>query len=142
MPKSKRNSTFNLTKTDKKTRQDKLNLVQEIRNSIDIFKNIYIFKVENFRNSIMKNVRVKMEGKFYFGSNKVMQKALGLTPEEEYLEGTRFLAQKLNGNVGLFFSDMEPAEVKAHFESFVEKDYARAGGIATHDFVVHQGNRD
>ncbi len=57
MPKSKRNKVVTLSKTDKKTREHKSNLFDQIRESVDSFDFVYLFRVENMRNTFMKEVR-------------------------------------------------------------------------------------
>lgn len=68
-----------------------------------------------------------------------MAKALGLTPEEEHLPNIHKLTPYLAGNVGLLFSNQEPADLLAYFADYVQTDFARAGVVATRDFVVPAG---
>jgi mRNA turnover protein 4 len=48
---------------------------------------VWIFSVENMRNTYLKDVRKAWEdSKVLFGKTKVMARALGTTPEDEYRE--------------------------------------------------------
>jgi len=46
-----------LTKTDKKTRSQKSELVDKVRESVDEYKYVYVFSVDNMRNAYLKQVR-------------------------------------------------------------------------------------
>jgi mRNA turnover protein 4 len=59
MPKSKRNSTFNLTRTEKKTKKVKENLYSKIQECTEKYKFLFLFHVENMRNSFMKELRIQ-----------------------------------------------------------------------------------
>ena len=68
------------------------------------------------RNTHLKDIRSEWaHSKFYFGNNRVIAKALGVTAEEEYKEGASLLTQDLKGNgVGLLFTNQPKEEVKAY----------------------------
>jgi mRNA turnover protein 4 len=75
----------------------------------------------------------------FFGKTKVMAKALGTTPEDEYQPSTHLLSKHLVGNVGLLFTNREPGSVIEYFEGFSKTDFARAGTPASRSFVVPAG---
>ena len=53
-----------------------------------------ILQVENMRNNKLKTVREKWShSKFFIGKNRVLSKALGGSPEEEYAEGLSMVAR-------------------------------------------------
>ncbi|ORX64550.1 hypothetical protein BCR32DRAFT_231763 [Anaeromyces robustus] len=140
MPKSKRSKLVSLTKTQKKGREEKELLVEQIQKCVDKFQYIWVFNINNMRNYYLKEVRSDWNtSRFFFGKNKIMAKALGNTPEEEYKENLSKLAERLVGNVGLLFTDASPKEIQEYFENFKKEDYARSGFIATYDFVVPAG---
>lgn len=68
-----------------------------------------------------------------------MAKALGSTPEDEYQLNTHLLSRHLQGNVGLLFTNREPAAIKEYFSTFSKTDFARAGTAATREFTVPAG---
>ncbi|ORX49755.1 hypothetical protein BCR36DRAFT_353523 [Piromyces finnis] len=140
MPKSKRSKLVSLTQTQKKGREEKELLVEQIQKCVDKYQYIWIFNIDNMRNYYLKEVRNDWNtSRFFFGKNKIMAKALGTTAEEEYKPNLSKLAERLVGNVGLLFTDAPPMEVQQYFENFKKEDYARSGFIATHDFVVPEG---
>lgn len=55
---------------------------------------VWIFDVENMRNTYLKDVRgAWSDSKVLMGRTKIMAKALGTTPEDEYQENLHKLAQ-------------------------------------------------
>ncbi|KAF9958098.1 mRNA turnover 4 [Mortierella alpina] len=140
MAKSKRNKIVALTQTDKKGRAGKDALYEQIRESADLYKYIWIFSVENMRNTYLKTVRSEWKtSRFFFGRTKVMAKALGTSPEDEHKDNLHQLAEQLVGHVGLLFTNTEPEEVKEFFANYTEADFARSGIKATSTFVVPAG---
>jgi hypothetical protein len=57
MPKSKRAKVVHLTKTDKKGKELSLKLFANVQEAADNFQHIFVFSVENMRNSYLKEVR-------------------------------------------------------------------------------------
>lgn len=83
-----------LTKTDKKGRENKSHLISEIQDSFGSYTHVYLFSVENMRNSHLKEARSEWPtSRFFFGKNKVMAKALGTTAEEEHRQNLHLLAE-------------------------------------------------
>lgn len=73
-----------LTKTTKKGLLLKQKTIEEIRNSISNYKNIFLFSVNNMRNAKLKDLRNEWkDSRFFFGKNKVMSLALGKTKSDE-----------------------------------------------------------
>lgn len=68
-----------------------------------------------------------------------MAKSLGTESETEHLPGLASLTKHMTGNIGLLFTSRAPTEILAHFESYAQTDYARAGAIATHDVIIPAG---
>ena len=68
-----------------------------------------------------------------------MAKALGQTPAEEHLTNLHQLTAHLAGNVGLFFTNRDPADIIDYFERYSQTDFARAGVTAAHTFTVPAG---
>ncbi|KAL1606400.1 mRNA turnover and ribosome assembly protein [Paraconiothyrium brasiliense] len=140
MPKSKRAKVVHLSKTDKKGKELSQKLFANVQEAADNFQYIFVFAVENMRNSYLKEVRAEFsDSRFFFGKTKVMAKALGQTPAEEHLTNLSKLAPYLAGNVGLFFTNREPSEVIEYFSAYSQTDFARAGVTATQTFTVPAG---
>ena len=76
------------------------------------------------------------------GKNKLLQIALGRTPDEEYGDNLREVAKLTTGSVGLLFTSEPREKVESYFYNLVEEDFARAGAVAprkvvvTHDMVA------
>ncbi|KAH7384065.1 mRNA turnover protein-like protein 4 [Phaeosphaeria sp. MPI-PUGE-AT-0046c] len=140
MPKSKRQKIVHLTQTDKKGKELSQKLFANVQEAADNFAHIFVFEVENMRNSYLKEVRAEFaDSRFFFGKTKVMAKALGQTPAEEHLTNLSQLAKHLAGNVGLFFTNREPSEVIEYFGAYSQTDFARAGVVATQTFTIPAG---
>lgn len=57
MPKSKRAKVVHLSKVDKKGKELTLKLFANVQESVDQYQYIYVFSVENMRNTYLKQVR-------------------------------------------------------------------------------------
>ncbi|KAF2659656.1 mRNA turnover protein-like protein 4 [Lophiostoma macrostomum CBS 122681] len=140
MPKSKRAKVVHLSKTDKKGKELSQKLFANVQEAADNFAYIFVFAVENMRNTYLKEVRTEFsDSRLFFGKTKVMAKALGQTPAEEHLPNLSSLSAHLAGNVGLFFTNREPKDIIDYFASYAQTDFARAGIRATHTFTVPAG---
>jgi mRNA turnover protein 4 len=141
MPRSKKSKVVSLTKVQKKGREHKENLLQEVQQNVDQWKHIWIFSVGHMRNTALKDVRERWKGsgRIIYGRTTVMAKALGTTVEEERKPGLRHVAERLKGPVGLFFTDTPPDEVIEWFASFYKPDFARSGNIAPKDVTLPAG---
>lgn len=140
MPKSKRNKQVELSKAQKHGMEGKKKLYEEIRSCVDSYAHIFIFSVNDMRNSKMKSVRNKWRhSRFFIGKNKVMALALGRTPEEEYRTNLHKIGECLRGERGLLFSNQSPEEVLSWFSSYSEGDYARSGNRATETVELQEG---
>lgn len=129
-----------LSKADKKTRADKEKIGEEIKQCVDNYKYTWVFGVENMRNTFLKTIRQDWKGsRIFFGRTRVMQKALGRTPEDEHRQNLHTLTNVMNGDVGMLMTDETPEVVKDYFESFVKRDYARAGLVAPLTFTLPAG---
>jgi len=96
------------------------------------------------RSSKFKKIRMEFrrpnaEGKrsrIFLGKNKLMQIALGKTPEDEYSENLRHVSKLITGNVGLLLTSEASAKVEEYFANFAEDDFARSGATATREVIV------
>ncbi|KAL1930765.1 hypothetical protein VTP01DRAFT_10927 [Rhizomucor pusillus] len=140
MPKSKRAVVVNLTNTEKKGREGKEKLIEEIRSCCDKYEYIWVFSVKDMRNTFLKEIRNDFKSsRFFFGKNRVMAKALGGTPEEEYKPGVAPIAEELRNEVGLFFTNEPYDKVVEYFANYTQPDYARSGAIASQTVELPEG---
>jgi hypothetical protein len=65
MPRSKRAKVVHLTKTDKKGKELSLRLFANVQEAADNFQHIFVFSVENMRNSYLKEVRAEFSDSRY-----------------------------------------------------------------------------
>ncbi|KAK7530494.1 mRNA turnover protein-like protein 4 [Phyllosticta citricarpa] len=140
MPKSKRAKVVHLSNVEKKGKEHSEKLFNNVREAAENYQYIFVFDVENMRNTYLKDVRQEFsDSRLFFGKTKVMAKALGTDPASEHLPNLHKLTGHLSGNVGLIFTSREPADVIEYFETYTQTDYARAGVTAPQSFTVPEG---
>ena len=62
MPRSKRNKVVTLSKTQKKPgRENNEKLYEQVQECVDKYQHIFVFSVENMRNTYLKDVRNELE---------------------------------------------------------------------------------
>ncbi|MBA0793198.1 hypothetical protein Gohar_017617, partial [Gossypium harknessii] len=161
-----------LSKTKKKGKEHKESIVNAIREAAEDYNSIYVFSFENMRNLKFKEFREKLKptSRFFLGSNKVMQVALGRSVSDEIRPGLYkvskdddgsfcnyyfivfrrqsrpacevFDSTLLRGDAGLFLTNMPRDEVESCFNKFEENDFARTGTIATEKVELLEGPLD
>ncbi|KAJ3987917.1 ribosomal protein L10-domain-containing protein [Lentinula detonsa] len=141
MPKSKRSKLVSLTKVDKKTREHKSAVMENVKENAEKWKYCWLFEVGAMRNAHLKTVRNlwKDSARIFFSRSALLAKALGTTPEEEHCTGIHKLAKQIEGQVGLLFTDTEPQEVIEWFADFSQPDFARAGNVASRTVILPVG---
>ncbi|QKX58340.1 uncharacterized protein TRUGW13939_05462 [Talaromyces rugulosus] len=141
MPVSKRARLVHESKTTKKNHKEQTRrLFTNIRESVDKYDRLFVFSVDNMRNTYLKDVRTEFsDSRIFFGKTKVMAIALGNTAETAYAENLDKLTPFLTGAVGLLFTSRPPADVLAYFDSFSPLDFARAGTVSTRAFTIPNG---
>lgn len=141
MPRSKRDKKISLTKTERKGLQWKQQIVEDIRNCVQKYPNIYLFSVQNMRNNLLKELRSewKKDARFIFGKNRVMQLALGKSEDDEVESGLHELSNRLRGQCGLLFTVRGEDDVLEWSKQYSALEYARSGFIATETIVLPEG---
>lgn len=115
-------------------------LYENVQQAVESFAHVFVFDVENMRNTYLKDVRQQFsDSRIFFGKTKVMAKALGQTRETEHAPGLWKLNGYLKGSVGLLCTNRSVEEVLSFFEEYVEVDFARAGTEAKRTVVVPAG---
>ncbi|GMH09516.1 hypothetical protein Nepgr_011357 [Nepenthes gracilis] len=144
MPKSKRNRPVTLSKTKKKGREHKEVIVSGIRDAVDSYTSVFVFTYENMRNLKFKEFReqLKSTSRFFLGSNKVMQVALGRSIADEIRPGIHKVSKLLRGNSGLLVTNMAKDEVRQLFDEYEDYDFARTGSNATETVELKEGPLD
>ncbi|KAK9671416.1 hypothetical protein RND81_12G028800 [Saponaria officinalis] len=140
MPKSKRDRPVTLSKTKKKGREHKETVVNSIRDALEKYSSVYVFAFENMRNLKFKEFRDTLKSsRFFLGSNKVMQVALGRSASDEIKPGLHKISKFLRGDSGLLLTNMSEEEVKKAFDDFEAYDFARTGSVATEKVELKEG---
>lgn len=93
------------------------------------------------RNLKFKEFReqLKASSRFFLGSNKVMQVALGRSVADEIRPGLHKISKLLRGDSGLFLTNLPEEEVKKLFDGFEVYDFARTGSIITEKVELKEG---
>ncbi|PYH87993.1 hypothetical protein BO71DRAFT_392409 [Aspergillus ellipticus CBS 707.79] len=141
MPRSKRSRVVHESRTAKKDHKEQTRrLYANIRECVEKYDHLFVFGVDNMRNTYLKDVRTEFaDSRLFFGKTKVMAVALGQNPETEAAPNLHRLHQYLTGAVGLLFTSRDPASVITHLEGFRPLDYARAGTVSTRSFTIPNG---
>ncbi|KAI4861620.1 mRNA turnover protein 4 [Hypoxylon rubiginosum] len=142
MPKSKRSKVVHMTNVNKKTREHKERLFENIRECVPQYQHCFVFSIDNMRNTYLKNVRQELsDSRIFFGKTKLMARALGHGPEDSYADNIYKLTPYLHGTVGLIFTNQQPEQLLPFLENLAadKVDFARAGATATRDFIVPYG---
>ncbi|KAH3663847.1 hypothetical protein OGAPHI_005250 [Ogataea philodendri] len=140
MPRSKRSKLVTLAQTDKKGRENKNRIFDEVRAALDAHKYTWVLGLEDVRTPVLQDIRRDWVGsKLILGKRKVLEKALGESPEQEYKDNLHKIVQYTDGLIGLLFTDEEPETVKAYFNAYVKSDYPRAKSKSPITFVIPEG---
>jgi mRNA turnover protein 4 len=104
-----------LSKTKKKPGLErKGKVVAEIKDAVDQYSSAYVFTYDNMRNQKLKDLReqLKSSSRIFLAGKKVMQIALGRSPADEAKTGLHKLSKFLQGDSGLFFTNLPRDEVE------------------------------
>jgi len=129
-----------LTSVKKQGKERKNDLMENIRVAVEKYENIVLVELDQQRNVHVKEVRQRFaNGRLFCGKNKLMQLALGTSPETEVEENLHQMAQEVVGEVGLLLTD-EPIEaVQKYLSEFRPVDFAKSGFVATRTISLPRG---
>lgn len=140
MPRSKRSKLVTLAQTDKKGKENKIRIFDEVRSALDEFRFVWVIRLDDVRTPVLQDIRSDWTGsKLLMGKRKVLEKALGEKPEDEYKDNLHKLSKSCTGVSGLLFTDETPETVTAYFSAYSKQDYSRAKTKAPIDFVIPEG---
>ena len=122
----------------------KQQIIEDIQSCLEKYPNIYLFSVENMRNSKLKELRVEWkDSRFFFGKNRVMRLGLKKTGVDEDNEDVEDdldpFREQMIGQCGLLFTSHTKKEVLEWFENYSAKEYARSGFRATKTVELKEG---
>jgi len=140
MPRSKRVKVISLTKTQPKGADFKRKIINDVREGLDEYENVFVFAFENMRTVVFKDVRTRFaDSKICLGKNKLMAAALGKSLEDEYKEDLHHVSAKLSGDCGLLMTNEPKEDVVEYFEGLVVADFAKAGVVPKDSIVMKPG---
>lgn len=140
MPRSKRSKLVTLAQTDKKGRENKERIFDEVREALDTYKYVFVLQLDDVRTPVLQEIREAWVGsKLLMGKRKVLEKALGTTREQEYKENLSKLTMYCSGVIGLLFTNETLDTVKEYFEAYSRLDYSRPNSRAPITFEVPEG---
>lgn len=61
MPKSKRQKVVHLSQVDKKDKEHRLQLYSKVQEALEEYQYVFVFRVDNMRNSALKDVRQEFD---------------------------------------------------------------------------------
>ncbi|PKX97644.1 ribosome assembly factor MRT4 [Aspergillus novofumigatus IBT 16806] len=120
MPRSKRARIVHESKVTKKSHKEQTRrLYANVRECVENYDHLFVFSVDNMRNTYLKDVRTEFaDSRLFFGKTKVMAVALGHNPETEAAPNLHKLSPYLTGAVGLLFTSRDPESVLSYFDAF------------------------
>ncbi|ODV77668.1 uncharacterized protein CANTADRAFT_27374 [Suhomyces tanzawaensis NRRL Y-17324] len=140
MPRSRRSKLVTLAQTDKKGKENKTRIFDEVRAALDEFQYVWVLQLDDVRTPVLQDIRTDWNGsKLILGKRRVLEKALGDTPEEEYKDNLHKLSKTCAGLPGLLFTNELPDTVEAYFTAYTKQDYSRAKSKAPIDFTIPEG---
>lgn len=140
MPRSKRSKLVTLAQTDKKGKENKVRIFDEVREALDEFRFAWILQLDDVRTPVLQDIRSDWVGsKLLLGKRRVLEKALGDTPEEEYKDNLHKFSKLCDGVCGLLFTNESPETVTSYFTAYTKADYCRAKSKAPIDFTIPEG---
>ena len=115
--------------------------MDKIRGCVDEYPRLFVFSVDNMRNTHFKQIREqwKEHSIFFMGKNRVMALALGRTEAEEYNDKLHRVSKLLRNQRGLLFTSQNEDKVLEFFDEHAENDFLRTGGIAEETVELEAG---
>ncbi|KAK6456336.1 uncharacterized protein RJT20DRAFT_128191 [Scheffersomyces xylosifermentans] len=140
MPRSKRSKLVTLAQTDKKGKENKTRIFDDVRSALDEFQYVWVLQLDDVRTPVLQDIRSDWVGsKLIMGKRRVLEKALGDNSEEEYKDNLHKLSKTCAGLPGLLFTNESPETVQAYFAAYSKQDYSRANSKAPIDFTIPEG---
>jgi mRNA turnover protein 4 len=120
-------------------------MVEKVRDLVEKFSSVILLEYSNFKTSSFQQVREQWPtSKFILGKAKVLQKALGTSPETSpkpnlYQLSEVTITQNITGNSGLLFTNEDVSRAIEFFTFFSEDHYLHPGQVATDEVVIPAG---
>jgi large subunit ribosomal protein LP0 len=123
------------------SKQKKVIYVERLTNLLSTYSKVFFVMVDNVGSQQMHETRIKMRGKaeILMGKNTLIRKILKDFMEANPEHPIGIIDEKIQGNVGLVFTNGDLGEIKDIILSNRVPAPARAGAIAPVDVVVPSG---
>ena len=126
-----------LTKTNKKGLENKQKVIEDIMGCAEQYPNVFLFSVDNMRNSTLKYIRNEWkDSRFFFGKNAIMR--LGL----KQAELDENFCEAMEGQKGLLFTKHGKETVIEWFKDYSAEEFARSGFKASDTVTLPEGPLD
>lgn len=140
MPRSRRSRLVTLAQTDKKGKENKERIFDEVREGLDNYRFVWLFLLDDVRTPVLQEIRSEWTGsKLILGKRRVLEKALGDTVEEEYKDNLHKFSKLASGVSGLLFTNEEVDTVTQYFNAYARQDFSRANSKSPIDFEIPAG---
>jgi mRNA turnover protein 4 len=140
MPVSKRDRVIHTSKVKRHNKDEKSEQIEAVRTAVQENQYVYVCEVSNDRNRALKEVRDELKpGKLFYSKNKLIQVAIGYTPETECAERIHTLSAYLKGHCGLICTNLSQDELLSVLKSHETEEYARTGDVATDTISLEAG---
>ena len=114
--------------------ENKQKVIEDIQSCAEQYPNVFLFSVDNMRNSTLKYIRNEWkDSRFFFGKIAIMK--LGLKQAEIDEE----LCEKMEGQRGLLFTSHDRDTVVDWFKEYSAEEFARSGFKASETVKLPEG---
>lgn len=114
--------------------ENKQKVIEDIQACAGQYPNVFLFSVDNMRNSTLKYIRNEWkDSRFFFGKNAIMK--LGLKQAELDDE----LCEMMEGQRGLLFTKHDKETVLDWFKEYSAEEFARSGFKANETVKLPEG---
>lgn len=140
MPKSKRAKVVHLTKVTKKGKEHKSKVIDTVRDNVQSKRYVHILTIYNPSTELLQALRQDLKpGRLVHGKNRLLQVAIGTSPENALEDNLWKLSGLISGDSALLATDEGASAVKAKLEQHITKRYANAGVPATMTVTLAAG---
>ena len=121
------------------TKQEKIEKAENIREQLQQYERIYVLRFSSEKTDPQTELRKRFRSSYLCCAKKtIISHAIGLG-EDEIKPNLSGLLQYINGPTALFMTNEPDNEVREYLASVTHPDFAKAGFVATEDFVVPEG---
>ncbi|GKT14060.1 Ribosomal protein L10P like protein [Aduncisulcus paluster] len=141
MPKSKRAQVVHTSKVQKKGKDRKTKIIQDIQKAIESFESCYVFEYFNLPARFIVDLRLALQGdvRFFMPKNSLSRVALGHDEESEFAENIHKLSEDLFGKRGLMFTSLPHSRIMEIVKKSTREAPAVCGEVASETVQIPAG---